>query len=98
MEDTPQTESVLVPASLEAGCKALILGANRVIAHAHLNLPAEHWARIRQSVDDGMAAFTVQVDIPSATVSVFVDGQGWAAPQCLLRLEPPEKVEVKLDA
>jgi len=88
---------VAVTPEMLLGCQALLAGAVRIASYAYTQVPADHWDRIRRAVDEGQAALTVQVDLPAGTVSVLVDGQGWIAPQCLLRIQPAPPIETKLD-
>lgn len=80
------TESNTTP-RLEEACQALIAAATRVASYSHASVPPSYFQQIREAVDSGNAAFSVQVDLPSGAIRVLVDGANWVSPQCLLNLE-----------
>lgn len=80
------TDTEMTPALAE-GLATLQLGAQRVIAAALARLPEVHRLQIRNAVEGGSCALTLQIDLPTMDVRVMADGDGWLQPQVLMALE-----------
>lgn len=72
---------------LAEGLAKVAAGATRVAAEALAGLPPVHCQQIRQAIDAGKCALTLQIDLPSMDIRVLADGEGWLTPQCLFAVE-----------
>ena len=86
-------QSAMTPLLAE-GLAQFAAAAVRITSQGLARLPPVYRQQLRESIDAGDAAFTVQIDLPSGNVRVLVDGKHWIGPQVLFAAELPEKAPV----